>query len=309
MLVTLICYFVFQIHEGEAIFFESSKFSLIDTASSPLSKFFLNDPSCANLHHGLSLAPYFFHEVIKKHNIVLSVLLKSRDLPNHYLLVATTHLYYHPKGDHIRLVQVAIMLNFLKSKLEAYKQQLGQDAVIATLVTGDFNSCPCIAAYEYMVRGWVKCTHKDWMVYKFAELPQCQCAMKQRVHKEESSDSDDEVDAADTAESVPMTTGTTVGSPLRLKRRFSTVDDFKGLDLNHSFHFVNACGTSHVTNYTLGYSGILDYIFIDSDHLSKDRTIPLPSHREMSEFVALPSVYFPSDHLSLIADLSWKQGV
>ena len=81
---------------------------------------------------------------------------------------------------------------------------------------------------------------------------------------------------------------------------------FSGLDLKHDFHFRNACGTKHYTNYTVGYCGVLDYIFFDSDNLELERVIPLPSHEEVTEFVALPSIYFPSDHLALVADLKWQ---
>ena len=76
--------------------------------------------------------------------------------------------------------------------------------------------------------------------------------------------------------------------------------------MKHSIYFQNAYGSSHYTNFTLGYSGVLDYIFNDSDHLSVSRAVPFPTYEEVTEFVALPSVYFPSDHLALIAGLKWK---
>lgn len=306
---------VLQIQEGEAIFYEMSKFSLVSAESSSLSAFFQNDPSCADLYKGLMLSPFFFQEVMKKHNVILSAFLKSKEMPDHYLLVANTHLYYHPKGDHVRLMQIAIAMNFLKMKLEAYRQTVSKAAKIATVICGDFNSCPCIGAYEYVLSGKIASQHPDWMVYKLTEVPKCNCEMKRQKMKDDysSSDSESENDADGVADPGEDQVGALPASKdpmpsfVRIpKRRLSTVDDFKGLDLEHQFHFENACGTKHFTNYTLGYSGILDYIFIDSDHLSVERTIPLPSHREVTEFVALPSVYFPSDHLSLVADIQWK---
>ncbi len=296
-----------QIHEGEAIFYETSKFSLIGTDSAPLSLFLQTHPSCIELHKGLLAAPYFFAQVAKKHNIVMSVLLKSKDLPNHYLLLATTHLYYHPRGDHVRLVQVAIMMKFLQSKLEAYRQELGQEATIATMICGDFNSCPCIAAYKYVVSGSVADAHPDWTVYKLTDLPKCECDTKLRMQTGDGYDSDFETltTSRTTGDTHQPTTSVTNEQP-HSSNLPSTIDDFKGINLEHPFHFHNVCGTKQVTNFTLGYRGILDYIFADSDHLSVERTIPFPTHSELSEFVALPSVYFPSDHLSLVADLKWN---
>lgn len=286
-----------QIHEGAAIFFDTSKFSLVSTESTSLNEFFDSDPSCSALCKGLKDAPYFFREVKKKHNVVLSVFLRCLEMPDHYLLVATTHLYYHPKGDHVRLAQVAITLNFLKSKLEKYLHSVGSYVKVATILCGDFNSCPCIAAYEYIVKGHISRHHHDWMVYKLSEVPHCNCDNKHSLMKNESS-SDESEDDQETASNDPI--------DARYKRRPSTVDNFKGLDLKHNFHFQNAYGSNHYTNFTTGYSGVLDYIFIDSDWLSVTRAVPFPSHEEVTEFVALPSVYFPSDHLALVSDLRWK---
>lgn len=225
--------------------------------------------------------------------------LRGVDIPDHYLLVATTHLYYHPKGDHVRLAQVALALNFLKSRLERILDSVGSHAKVATVLCGDFNTCPCIAAYEYLVRGHVSRHHRDWMVYKLSEVPPCNCNSKQSLKQEDSSSSDSE------SENEQGSPGDVAVDKL-YRRRPSTVDDFKGLDLRHSFHFQNAYGSSHYTNFTRGYSGVLDYIFVDSDHLSISRALPFPSHAEVTEFEALPSVYFPSDHLALVSDLRWK---
>ena len=82
--------------------------------------------------------------------------------------------------------------------------------------------------------------------------------------------------------------------------------EFLGLELRHDFRFQNVTGTEQCTNFTAGFKAVLDYIVIDSDHLSVDRVVPLPSLEELSEFVALPSIYFPSDHLALVADIKWK---
>lgn len=273
--------------------------------STSLSDFFVNDDSCAELHEGLKSAPKFLTEVKEKHSIVLVTLLRSVYLPNSYLLVANTHLYYHPKGDGVRLVQMAIMLNYLRTRVEKFSRFLGDGARIATVIGGDFNTCPCIAAYQYLVNGRVSRDHKDWMVYKMQGVPQCRCYYKYNCGRDVPEGA---VMAANSEDLPPHI-------QLKLSRDAARADssecrpdggDFCGLDLRHDFRFQNVTGTEDCTNYTANFKCVLDYIVIDSEQLTLDRVIPLPSVGEVSEFVALPSAYFPSDHLALVADIKWK---
>lgn len=278
--------------------------------STALSDFFENDDSCVELRKGLESAPKFLQEVKRKHAIVLVTLLRSVYLPNSYLLVANTHLYYHPKGDGVRLVQMAVMLKYLRTRVNKFTQFLGDGARIATVIGGDLNTCPCIAAYRYLVDGHVSRDHEDWMVYKMQGVPQCRCYYKYNCRRDVPEGG---VMAADSEELPPHIR-------LKLSRDAACADsadsadtmpaegpgDFCGLDLRHDFRFQNVTGTEDCTNYTATFKCVLDYIVIDSDHLMADRVIPLPSVGEVSEFVALPSAYFPSDHLALVADLKWK---
>jgi 2',5'-phosphodiesterase len=270
------------------------------------------DKSCIELHEGLKSAPTFLDEVKKKSTIVLVALLRSVCEPDRYLLVANTHLYYHPKGDGVRLVQTAIMLNYLRTRMDKFSEFLGGGARIATVIGGDLNTCPCIAAYHYLVDGFVSRDHKDWMVYKMTGVPQCECYYRHNreggVNKPGkvmveggavmSADSDEFLPHMQRKLDNDMAQSDAAGRP--------EAGDFCGLDLRHAFHFHNVTGTDHCTNYTANFKSVLDYIIIDSTHLMADRVVPLPSIEEVSEFVALPSAYFPSDHLALVADIKWK---
>lgn len=248
-------------------------------------------------------APTFLDELKQKSTIVLVALLRSVYLPNSYLLVANTHLYYHPKGDGVRLVQTAVMLNYLRTRMDKFLEFLDDGARIATVIAGDLNSCPCIAAYRFLVDGRVGRDHKDWMVYKMQGIPQCQCYYQHNRGRGVAAQGG--VMPANSDELLPH-------MQLKVKAHADSVDslsgggDFHGLDLRHDFRFQNVTGTERCTNYTANFKAVLDYIMIDSDHLTADRVVPLPSVEEVSEFVALPSPYFPSDHLALVADIKWK---
>lgn len=229
---------------------------------------------------------------MKKHSIILTCLLQSVDKPNHYVLVTNTHLYFHPKGDHIRLVQTVAMVNYIRTKMEHFSSLLGSSARIAIVIGGDMNTCPCIAAYDYMVKGHVEQKHKDWFVYKMKGIPRCTCYYKYHGN----TDVDDVLPAHIQFKLDQDQLIADSADPL-----LSSEDNFRGLELRHDFRFHNVTGTEHCTNYTQSFKAVLDYIFIDSVHLGVEMVVPMPS-----ELVPLPTAHFPSDHLALIADLKWN---
>lgn len=78
------------------------------------------------------------------------------------------------------------------------------------------------------------------------------------------------------------------------------------LELHQPINIESACGTPPYTNFTQGFQETLDYIFIDSDTLTVTKVVPLPSHEDVTANVGLPSIVFPSDHLALICDLTFR---
>ena len=57
------------------------------------------------------------------------------------------------------------------------------------------------------------------------------------------------------------------------------------------------------TNYMFAYCGVIDHIFFDQTTLKFSRSIPMPTHEEVTRFTALPSQIIPSDHLAVVVDL------
>lgn len=77
------------------------------------------------------------------------------------------------------------------------------------------------------------------------------------------------------------------------------------VELRQSFQLDSACGTPKYTNFTAGFADCLDYIFYEKNNLGVAQVVPLPSHEEVTQHTALPSIVFPSDHISLVSDLRW----
>ncbi|XP_026686702.1 2',5'-phosphodiesterase 12 [Diaphorina citri] len=87
---------------------------------------------------------------------------------------------------------------------------------------------------------------------------------------------------------------------------FSDQDEvIEGIPLSQPFPMASACGTPEFTNFTVGFSGCLDYIYYQKDQLKVTQVVPFPSKEELELYSGLPSPVYPSDHLALIADLQW----
>lgn len=63
------------------------------------------------------------------------------------------------------------------------------------------------------------------------------------------------------------------------------------------------------TNYTVGYVGVLDYIWFSGMHWRPLSVAPIPDEQELaSTGEALPNALYPSDHLMLFSDLQFGAG-
>ena len=78
----------------------------------------------------------------------------------------------------------------------------------------------------------------------------------------------------------------------------------ENMNIESNLAFSSACGYPSYTNFVPAFNGCLDYIYIDST-LQTERVIPLPSHEDVTQNIALPNRVFPSDHLALVCDLTW----
>jgi len=78
------------------------------------------------------------------------------------------------------------------------------------------------------------------------------------------------------------------------------------MNLSHSLQLASAMESPRYTNYVGGFRGVLDYIFIDREKLEVDSVVPLPTHEEITEHIALPNKEIPSDHLALVCNARWK---
>eukprot|EP00049_Salpingoeca_infusionum_P018678 m.358289 g.358289 ORF g.358289 m.358289 type:complete len:495 (-) comp18103_c0_seq1:768-2252(-) len=79
-----------------------------------------------------------------------------------------------------------------------------------------------------------------------------------------------------------------------------------GLGLEHPFKLRSAYTTElPYTNYTIGFTGIIDYIWY-TQHLVPTALLGPVNEAEMEVLDGCPNAYFPSDHISLCAEFAFR---
>ena len=148
--------------EGVALFYNRAKFKLISVENKVLQQSLTKDDANSSLHGFVKSNTKLWSRVSSLGTCVLLSVLQSMDNPSRYLVVANTHLYYHPRAANIRLVQILIIVNLLKQKLELLRDSLDNDCTVSYLLCGDFNSKPHTALVEFMLNGHLPFNHADW---------------------------------------------------------------------------------------------------------------------------------------------------
>lgn len=84
------------------------------------------------------------------------------------MVVANTHLYFHPDADHIRLLQIGFFMLYVK---HVYEQTILEHKLseqnISIIFCGDFNSVPECGIYKLMTEKFVP---DDFVDFKSSKL-------------------------------------------------------------------------------------------------------------------------------------------
>ncbi|KAK7795862.1 hypothetical protein U0070_014700 [Myodes glareolus] len=148
---------VFRIkqHEGLATFYRKSKFNLLSQHDISFREALASDPLHKDLLEKLALNPLALGKVLQRASVLqISVLQLQRTLLKRYVLLIP--IYWHPKGGHIRLVQMAVALAHIRHvSCELYPG-------LPVLFCGDFNSTPSTGVYHFVTNGSIPEDHEDW---------------------------------------------------------------------------------------------------------------------------------------------------
>lgn len=149
---------VFRIkqHEGLATFYRKSKFRLLSQHDISFQEALKSDPLHKELLEKLALNPLAQEKVLQRSSVLQISVLQSTTDSSKKICVANTHLYWHPKGGYIRLIQMAVALVHIR--------HVSRDLYpgIPVIFCGDFNSTPSTGMYHFVISGSIAEDHEDW---------------------------------------------------------------------------------------------------------------------------------------------------
>ncbi|XP_067936205.1 2',5'-phosphodiesterase 12-like isoform X2 [Watersipora subatra] len=126
--------------EGSAILFKDSKFRLVADCTINIATALETDSRYADIKEAAMNSRLVTEKLFYRSGCcVQTVVLESRDDKSKRLCLATTHLYFHPLGSVVRLLQTAVALRHIHSVKSSYKSE---GCSMPVLFCGDFNSAP-----------------------------------------------------------------------------------------------------------------------------------------------------------------------
>ncbi|KAI4887314.1 hypothetical protein NFI96_014692 [Prochilodus magdalenae] len=141
-------------HEGLATYYRRSKFKVIGQHDIMISEALMNDAVHSMLLDKLDSNPTLKEKVVQRSTTLQVTVLQSLSDPSKTVCVGNTHLYWHPKGGNVRLIQMAVALNHLRRVSEQHPGTL--------LFCGDFNSTPSSGLFQLLSQGSLPENHSDW---------------------------------------------------------------------------------------------------------------------------------------------------
>lgn len=143
-------------HEGLATFYRRSRFRLLSRHDITLSEALTSDPAHSELLQRVSVSSVLKDKVLQRSTSLQVSVLEELSPTGRKLCVANTHLYWHPKGGNIRLIQMGVALQHLS-------HVISEVAPGAPLIfCGDFNSTPDSGVFQLLNEGAVPPQHADW---------------------------------------------------------------------------------------------------------------------------------------------------
>ncbi|KAL3890920.1 hypothetical protein ACJMK2_003191 [Sinanodonta woodiana] len=145
--------------EGSAIFFRRSRFKYVGQHDIIYTNALETDPECADIYEK-TVKNQALNEFLKeRHNALQVLVLECIDRPKQKLIVANTHLFFHPATPNIRLIQGIIAAKHLQKVQKIYDNQEGE---VSMIFCGDFNTSPESGTFEFLTTQEINEDHLDW---------------------------------------------------------------------------------------------------------------------------------------------------
>lgn len=112
-----------EVAEGLACIYNKNKFSLIENDGTVIAEELQNNLIFKEFFEKISLNEKVKERLTQRKNVLQTLLLEFKE-NGKFLLIANTHLYFHPDADHIRLIQGGLSILYLKEKVRNIKEKV-----------------------------------------------------------------------------------------------------------------------------------------------------------------------------------------
>lgn len=126
-------------------------------------------PAFTQLYNKIKSNKPLLERIIDRSTAVQLTTFRPLNKPDHLLLVANTHLYFHPDADHIRLLQIGFCMLYVQHIVEELKIAY-ETSNVSTIFCGDFNSVPECGIFKLMTEKLVPSDFIDWNSSKYMNL-------------------------------------------------------------------------------------------------------------------------------------------
>lgn len=150
-----------QVQEGVACFYRKSRFKLVSSHELLLGGDSCNETYLGDIWKAVTRNESLAITLKEKTTCVQVLIFDYIENPNHRLIVANTHLYFHPDADHIRLLQAGMCLKLIDN-LKNIVQSQEPNIKISVIFCGDFNSTPECGVYKLFTTNHIPEDYGEW---------------------------------------------------------------------------------------------------------------------------------------------------
>ncbi|XP_050308958.1 2',5'-phosphodiesterase 12 isoform X2 [Anthonomus grandis grandis] len=147
--------------EGLAFFYNTKRFILLDSSSLVFADHLQTEPVFRDIWERIKSNEKLSQRILGR-TTTLQVNVVGSLEQDEILVVANTHLYFHPDSDHIRLLHGCLAIRYLEHFVKGVKERY-EGKRVSLVFCGDFNSVPSCGIYQLYTRGLVP---GDFIDYK-----------------------------------------------------------------------------------------------------------------------------------------------
>ncbi|KAI8867930.1 hypothetical protein GQ42DRAFT_164478 [Ramicandelaber brevisporus] len=318
--------------DGCAVFFKSSMFTRIASQVIEFSQIALHRSDFTR-HNDL------FNRFNPKDNIAGILILEHKERPGRpRLIVANPHIQWDPEYADVKLVQTCVLLEEIdriaakyplygapahapppgphvpsavqaastvsKSSPHSLNQSpSGASLRFPLLICGDFNSTPDSSVYDLLATGRVNASHPDVIkcstYYKRVSVPLSRATQLLTGSP-----------AVASASSISDISGNTKppGTDDAAAAAAATAAANEQIAVRHLLPIKSAysqIGELPFTNYNVTFRGVLDYIWYSHTTFEVTGLLGAVDEEYTKRTVGFPTMHFPSDHITLMAEFKW----